>query len=68
MIHSCRVCGRELTDPVSIRRGIGPECFRDLKLELAWLRKRLETCPEWARRAYRRRLERIKKLLEDTEE
>lgn len=23
----CAVCGRELTDPVSIRRGIGPKCY-----------------------------------------
>lgn len=25
--NRCGVCGRELTDPVSIQRGIGPECF-----------------------------------------
>jgi hypothetical protein len=24
----CRRCGRELTDPVSIERKIGPECYR----------------------------------------
>lgn len=24
---SCMICGRELTDPVSIDRGIGPDCF-----------------------------------------
>lgn len=24
----CSCCGRELTDPVSIERGIGPECYR----------------------------------------
>lgn len=24
---TCGACGRELTDPVSIERGIGPECF-----------------------------------------
>jgi hypothetical protein len=23
----CRICGRVLTDPVSIARGIGPECY-----------------------------------------
>lgn len=25
----CAVCGRALTDPVSLSRGIGPECFED---------------------------------------
>lgn len=24
---TCGACGRELTDPVSVERGIGPECF-----------------------------------------
>lgn len=24
----CSMCGRQLTDPVSIKRGIGPECIR----------------------------------------
>jgi len=27
---SCGRCGRTLTDPESIRRGIGPECYRHL--------------------------------------
>ena len=27
----CRNCGRELTDPVSINRGIGPECMMESK-------------------------------------
>ena len=62
---NCRFCGRELTDPVSVERGIGPECLRNLQLEIVWLRKRLETCPEWARRAYRRRLERLEKMLKE---
>jgi len=26
--HHCGVCGRALTDEVSMRRGIGPECWR----------------------------------------
>lgn len=24
----CRRCGRQLTDPVSVARGVGPECVR----------------------------------------
>ncbi len=28
----CRICGRTLTDPESIQRGIGPECARKLGL------------------------------------
>jgi len=27
--HCCR-CGRELTDPVSLERGIGPDCWNDI--------------------------------------
>jgi hypothetical protein len=27
---SCGLCGKALTDPESIRRGIGPECYRSL--------------------------------------
>jgi hypothetical protein len=30
-IYWCRVCGRRLTDPESIRRGIGPFCLERLK-------------------------------------
>ena len=26
----CFICGRRLTDPVSIDYGIGPECWRDV--------------------------------------
>jgi hypothetical protein len=25
--HRCRMCGRELTDPESIERGVGPDCL-----------------------------------------
>ena len=25
--HRCRICGRALSDPVSISRGVGPECW-----------------------------------------
>ena len=31
----CAWCGYELTNPTSIRRGIGPQCYRSIK---AWLR------------------------------
>lgn len=27
--HRCRECGRALKDPISVERGIGPECWRD---------------------------------------
>jgi hypothetical protein len=27
----CRVCGIRLTDPVSIGRGVGPDCWAKLK-------------------------------------
>jgi len=27
----CKMCGRELTDQVSVDRGIGPECIKRLK-------------------------------------
>jgi len=26
----CHICGKELSDPVSIARGIGPECWQDI--------------------------------------
>ena len=26
----CSVCGRMLTDPISVKRGIGPVCFRKM--------------------------------------
>jgi len=29
----CRICGKPLTDPKSIERGIGPECFKEIKQE-----------------------------------
>jgi hypothetical protein len=56
---TCYVCGRELSDPVSVERGIGPEC-------LAWVkanRQRLlnpdgQGCFAWLWRFRRARLER----------
>lgn len=27
-MNTCNRCGKELTDPVSVRRGIGPECWK----------------------------------------
>jgi hypothetical protein len=24
--HRCKLCGRPLTDPVSLERGVGPDC------------------------------------------
>jgi hypothetical protein len=27
----CRICGRTLSDPLSVRRGIGPECYLKYK-------------------------------------
>lgn len=31
---ACSVCGRELTDPVSVARGIGPECIMSVKSDM----------------------------------
>lgn len=28
----CKLCGKELTDPESIARGYGPECYKKAKL------------------------------------
>lgn len=30
-IGKCSVCGKKLSDPVSIQRGIGPECYKRIK-------------------------------------
>ena len=30
---TCRICGRRLTNPVSVKRGIGPVCLARLKKE-----------------------------------
>lgn len=30
MVHKCRKCGKKLTDPESIKRGYGPECWYQL--------------------------------------
>jgi hypothetical protein len=27
-LHRCRDCGRELSDPESVARGIGPDCYQ----------------------------------------
>lgn len=45
--HSCRKCGRGLTDPRSIARGYGPKCFARMRAVAAThkpeaLRKALE--------------------------
>lgn len=29
----CRICGRELSDPLSVKRGIGPDCIAKLRRE-----------------------------------
>lgn len=29
-MNSCRICGRQLSNPESIQRGIGPTCFSRL--------------------------------------
>lgn len=29
-VSNCKICGRELTDPESIKRGIGPECAQKI--------------------------------------
>ena len=34
---SCANCGRELTDPLSIDRGLGPECLAWIKVNRARL-------------------------------
>lgn len=31
-MNTCNRCGKELTDPVSVRRGIGPECWKKRNL------------------------------------
>jgi len=43
----CRVCGRRLTDPDSVKKGIGPVCAENLKKQ--WLLEKFiaeSTCPE----------------------
>lgn len=30
---SCRVCGKDLTDPVSVALGIGPICYMERKMK-----------------------------------
>jgi len=30
-VTRCRVCGRPLTNDVSVKRGVGPVCWRRLK-------------------------------------
>jgi hypothetical protein len=35
----CYICGKHLTDPESIQRGIGPECWQDLMKEVERLRQ-----------------------------
>ena len=32
-VTRCRVCGRKLTDPESVKRGIGPICLKHLEQE-----------------------------------
>ena len=32
-VARCRVCGRRLTDPVSVKRGVGPVCLKRLEQE-----------------------------------
>lgn len=27
MAHNCNICGKPLTDPISIKRGMGPDCW-----------------------------------------
>lgn len=29
----CQICGRDLTDPLSVKRGIGPDCYAKLKAD-----------------------------------
>ncbi|MFH2111884.1 MAG: DUF6011 domain-containing protein [Candidatus Bathyarchaeota archaeon] len=31
VVTRCMVCGRKLTDPISVKRGIGPVCLKRLK-------------------------------------
>jgi hypothetical protein len=33
----CVICGKALTDPVSIAHGIGPECFGSASLAMPWI-------------------------------
>lgn len=32
--HKCLCCGRPISDPISVRRGYGEECFRRVQLGL----------------------------------
>lgn len=48
MYQICRNCGRKLSDPVSIKRGFGPECWRKVKektLEASKASKDIEDIP-----------------------
>lgn len=43
-VGRCSICGRELSDPVSVARGIGGDCFRDL-VDLAHEELRVRSMP-----------------------
>ena len=36
---NCAICGRGLTDPISLERGIGPECYGKIAPRTASLRR-----------------------------
>ena len=36
-VGRCKRCGRGLTDPRSVKRGIGPECERQRDQEMPWM-------------------------------
>lgn len=37
LVHNCMVCGKGLTDPASMARMIGPECYGSSGLDIPWL-------------------------------
>ena len=37
-VVKCRICGRRLTNPVSVKRGIGPVCATKVKKETMYER------------------------------
>lgn len=45
MIARCRLCGRKLTVPKSVRRGVGPVCYKKLADEL-WETTERDMSPE----------------------
>jgi hypothetical protein len=49
--NTCAICEKELSDPPSIERGIGPECWDHLMDRIDWVRRRQGVLPTAAKDA-----------------